>query len=66
MNRYRFRQIMADRREFKRKGWDYEYITHTAVAWKYLLNIKRVPPNQWDAIVSEKMAHLAYEEIKQL
>ncbi len=49
-----------------RKGWHYEYITHTAVAWKYLLNIKRVPPSQWDAIVSEKMAGMAYDKIKGL
>lgn len=66
MTRYRFREIMAERREFKRNGCAYEYITHTFVAWKYYLNIKRVPPMQWDAIVSEKMAGIAYEEIKQL
>lgn len=55
MNRRNFRIVMAERREFKRRGMVEEYRAHSWVAWQYLLSIRGVAPKRWRAITAVKM-----------
>lgn len=57
MTRDKFREVMAERRMYKRKGprWHQEVAYLTRTARTYYFAIKNVPPMQWDEMLKEKM-----------
>jgi hypothetical protein len=57
MTRERFYALNKERRMARDAGpcWEYEFRYLTRTCWKYVANIKGIPPREWGRFVEGKM-----------